>query len=202
MPSHRLGSTSPWVVRSMNSDIQPVNGLLLTSQLPQRPKGDVSVVGLHTASGEPVSLEEGLSRGWLKGKVEDGEVSLGQNLFVDTGRQALCYAFGEQGPTANFTVQKFGLGIGTVPPRVTDVALADPLSFYGGGELKPIELVAFPAPFIIHVQFTIAASEANGYLITEMGLFTDNGSLLARRTHIGINKSSDFAPTLAWRIRF
>jgi len=186
----------------MKSDTQPAHGLLLTSELPQRPKGDVAVVGLHDAAGKPVSLTEGLRRGWLKGDLHDGEVSLGQNLFVDTGRQALCYAFGEQGPTANFTVQRFGLGIGTTPPRVTDVSLADPLSFYLGGELKPIDLVSFPAPFIIHVQFTIAASEANGYLITEMGLFTENGTLLTRRTHIGINKSSDFAPTLAWRIRF
>lgn len=187
----------------MNSDIQPpTTPFRLAIQFPDRPHGDVAIVGLHDSSGQPISLDEGLRRGWIHGKIHNHEVSVGPNLFVDTGRQAMCYAFGEEGPTANFTIQKFGLGIGTTPPRVTDIALADPLSFYGGNELKPIDSVSFPAPFIIHVQFTIAAGEANGYLITEMGLFTDNGTLLARRTHIGINKSSDFAPTLAWRLRF
>jgi len=107
-------------------------------------------------------------------------------------------------PTTDYTVTHFSIGIGTTPPTVADVGLEDPLSFYGDPspvELKPIDGATWPSPFVTLVTFTLGATEANGNLITEMGLFTGNETLVARRVHIGINKTEDFAPTLGWRLR-
>lgn len=170
-----------------------------------RPKGGVFIVGARNEHGDKVELQKLVTDKIVTGKdlhVANGEIALGENLFVDTGRQAVCYAFGERPPTTNYTVQKFGLGVGTTPPAVTDTSLSEPLTFYAGLTLKPINNIAYPAPFIMQVQFTMGLSEANGYLITEMGLFTNNGTLIARRTHTGINKESDIELILAWRFRF
>lgn len=138
-------------------------------------------------------------RGW---GLERHEVVVGKNLFTDNGRQLMAFAFGERSPISNFTCRKFGLGTGITPPKVTDVSLESPISFYLGGQTKPINTVDFSTPFVAKVEFTIAASEANGFLITEMGLFSGNDTLIARRVHVGINKTSDFSPVLGWRIRF
>lgn len=179
-----------------------------------RPKGGVAIIGARDANGCPIELQKLLADGIVNRvgvtrygaryalRVANGEIDLGENLFVDTGRQAVCFAFGERSPTTNFTVQKFGLGVGTTPPAVTDTSLSEPLTFYAGLTLKPVDNIAYPAPFVMQVQFTMGLSEANGHLITEMGLFTSNGTLIARRTHTGINKKSDVELILAWRFRF
>ena len=55
----------------------------------------------------------------------------------------------------------------------------------------------------MRVGFNIAVGDANGYLLTEFGLFSGNDTLLARKVRsVGINTTSDFSPTLTWRIRF
>ena len=63
--------------------------------------------------------------------------------------------------------------------------------------------VDFLTPFVVRVSYQIAIGDANGYLITERGLLSGNGTLFARHvSSAGINKTSDFSPTLTWRIRF
>lgn len=169
--------------------------------LQSRPAGWVSVDSIKDAEGKGVSIEKAIKYGWLQAR-PGGEVEAsGPNLFTDSGRQLLAFAFGEKSPISNFTCKRFGLGTGTLPPKVTDVSLENPIAFYLGGQTKPINLISFTTPFVAKVEFTIATTEANGFLITEMGLFSGNDTLIARRVHVGINKSSDFSPTLSWRIR-
>jgi hypothetical protein len=172
-----------------------------------RPTGALSITRITGSDGKLVTVKDAIRYGWLQLDShlcpESYEDLGGPNLFVDTGRQLMAYLIGDKGPTSDYACKKFGVGTGTTPPRVTDVALASPLGFYGGGlvTLKPVDAVDFPAPFVVRVEFTLAAGEANGYLLTEMGLFSGNGILISRRVHAGINKTSDFAPTLGWRFR-
>lgn len=133
------------------------------------------------------------------------EVCVGKNLFVDQGRQLLAYAFGFRAPIYNYTCQKFGVGTGLTAAKVTDVALEAPvaLTSQGGATIAPVTSIDFLTSFVVRVGFTIAVGDANGYLLTEFGLFSGNGTLLARLVRsVGVNKTSDFAPTLTWRIRF
>ena len=178
-----------------------------------RPKGLVTVSGIRLADGSSISTQQAVDYGWIvpvPGRspagwgLERSEVSLGENLFVDQGRQLLAFCFGFRSPVADFTVQQFAVGTGLTVPQATDVALESPITLAStASTLGPIDGVDFLTPFVVRVSYTIALGDANGYLITERGLFSGNGSLFARHvSSAGIAKSADFSPTLTWRIRF
>ena len=177
------------------------------------PKGLVTVSGIRTADGRSISTQQAVDYGWIvpsAGKspagwgLERHEVSLGENLFVDQGRQLLAFCFGFRSPVSDFTAQKFSVGTGLTPPQVTDVAMESPITLASvSSTLGSIDGVDFLTPFVVRVSYTIALGDANGYLITERGLFSGNGSLFAHHvSSAGIDKTSDFSPTLTWRIRF
>ncbi len=176
-----------------------------------RPKGWVSIDKITDGFGKEISIEQAIKYGWIKTAYDARkpiatEVELGApNLFLDQGRQLLAYAFGFRAPIANYTCQQFGVGTGLTAAQVTDVALASPvaLASQGNNTTAPVTSIDFLTAFVVRVGFTIATTDANGYLLTEFGLFSGNGTLLTRFIRsVGINKTSDFAPTLTWRIRF
>lgn len=187
---------------------------MTTSELPvTRPKGLVTVSSIKLSDGKSISTQQAVDYGWIQpmsGKSPSGwglerhEVSLGENLFVDQGRQLLAFCFGFRSPIQDFTVQQFSVGTGLTAPQVTDVALEAPVTLTStSSTLAPIDSVDFLTPFVVRVSYTIALGDANGYLITERGLFSGNGVLFARHvSSAGIAKSADYSPTLTWRIRF
>ena len=173
-----------------------------------RAKGFVSIVNICDGEGKIISPQKAVDYGWVKPSrqgrgwgLDRSEIPLGENLFVDSGRQSLAYCFGFRAPITNFVVQQFSVGTGTTPPAVTDVTLVNPISL-PSGFYKPINGVDFPSPFVARVEFTLGASDANGYLITELGLFSGDTTMFCRKTITGLNKTSDFSPTIAWRVRF
>jgi hypothetical protein len=174
-----------------------------------KPKGLISVKEVHLADGTRISNQQAVDYGWIvpDSKPARGwglgreEISLGQNLFLDNGRQMLAYCFGFRSPIDNYVLTKFGVGTGFTAPKVTDVSLEAPIAFSVGVYTKDIAGIDYPTAFVMRVEFVLGATEANGYLITEMGLYTGDETLVCRRTNLGINKSSDFVPTLTWRIR-
>ena len=114
----------------------------------------------------------------------------------------MAYAFGFRAPLENYTCQNFGVGTGLTAARVTDVALEAPITLTTG-LTKPIDLVDYLSAFVVRVSFTLGLLDANGYAISEQGLFSGNNTLIARKIRaISINKTSDFSPTLTWRLRF
>lgn len=179
-----------------------------------RPKGLVTVSGVTTADGKDIPLQKAVDYGWIvpaPGRAPSGwdlpvrgEVSLGENLFVDQGRQLIAFCFGFRSPISDYTCQRYGIGTGSTTPAVTDVALESPILLESvNSATAPILGVDFLTPFVVRVSYQIAIGDANGYLITERGLFSGNGTLFARHVSAaGINKTSDFSPTLTWRIRF
>jgi hypothetical protein len=178
-----------------------------------RPEGLVTVSGVRLASGRVISTQQAVDYGWIipsEGVSPSGwglerhEVSLGKNLWLDQGRQLLAYCFGFRAPISDFTCQKFSVGTGTTTPQVTDVALEAPITLAStSSTMASIDGVDFLSPFVVRISYTIALGDANGNLITERGLMSGNGTLFARHvTTAGINKTSDFSPTLSHRIRF
>lgn len=177
----------------------------------KRPEGILTVSSVKLADGKSVSTQQAVDYGWItpvRGQfagwgLERHEVPLGENLFLDQGRQIVAFAFGFRSPISNYTVQKFGVGTGLTPAKVTDVALQAPVVLNTSTTTKAIDAVDFLSPFVVRVSFTLANDDANGYILSEMGLFSGGDALIARKVRaVSINKTSDFSPTLTWRIRF
>lgn len=174
------------------------------------PKGYISILEFRDPEGRIIPNQVAVDNGWVLApkKVPRGwgarrdEIGLGYNLFLDGGRQALVQAFGNTSPLGNYVATHFCIGTGTVAPNVSDVGLVNQIEFTTGVTTKLIGGVTFPFPFGVEFSLPLAAGEANGYLITEFGLLTDSGILLARKTDVGINKQSSFAPSILWRTRF
>jgi hypothetical protein len=165
-----------------------------------RPTGLVILSRIVDARGREVPLERAIVYGWVRPGAEAAK-----NIFVDQGRQCLAYAFAFRSPISNFVCQKYGVGTGRSPAKVTDVALQAPLALASasGQYTAPVDSIDFLSAFVVRVAFTIALGDANGSLITEMGLFTGNDTLIARRVRtVGINKTSDYSPTFTWNLRF
>lgn len=174
-------------------------------------KGLVTISKVTAADGKTVPLQKAVDYGWICPParqpsgwgLDRDELVVGNNLFVDQGRQCLAYAFGFRSNVEQYTCRRFGVGTGTTVPRVTDVALESPITLSNGQITAPIDGVDFLPVFVIRVAFTLGLSDANGYAITEMGLFSGNSTLLARKLRaVVINKTADFSPCLLWRIRF
>ena len=177
-----------------------------------RPKGFLSISKITLADGTEISTQQAIQYGWISpvpGRhagwdLARHEVPLGTNLWVDQGRQLAAFCMGFRSPIADYTIAKFGVGTGSRAPNVADVALESPIVLASTASVvAPINGIDFLSPFVMRVSYTVAAGDANGNLITERGLFSGNNTLLARHvTSAGINKTSDFSPTLTWRLRF
>jgi len=176
-----------------------------------RPQGLLTVSRIVDAAGKPIPPQKAIEYGWITPEpgpfpgwgLDRSEIPLGRNLFVDQGRQLLAYAFSFRAPIQNFVCQNFGVGTGTRPAKTTDVALQAPVALASSAYTGPIDSIDFLSAFVVRVAFTLGLADASGSLITEQGLFSGNNTLIARRVRtVGINKTSDFAPTLTWRLRF
>jgi len=177
-----------------------------------RPVGFVSISKITLADGQELSTQQAVDYGWIKAPagrqpagwgLERHEVPVGKNLFLDQGRQAMAFAFGGRSPTVNYAISLFAIGTGTTAAQVTDVALAAPILFPSSLYHKAVDSIDYMSPFVVRVAFTIGTTEANGTLISEMGLLTGGQALVTRKVRAtSINKTSDYAPTLTWRIRF
>ena len=176
-----------------------------------RPEEFVTISGVKRTDGRLITTQQAVDYGWIVPSgpqpagwgLERHEVPLGDNLFVDNGRQLLAYAFAFRAPLQNYTCQKFGVGTGTTAARVTDVALESPITLDNGLWTKAVDLIDFLSAFVVRVAFTLSITDANGYVISEMGLFSGNNTLITRKIRaVSINKTSDFSPTITWRLRF
>lgn len=176
-----------------------------------RPEGLLTVSGIKLADGKILSTQQAVDYGWIKpmlGSVrgwglDKHELPLSRNLWLDQGRQIVAYAVGFRSPISDYTIQKFGVGTGLTPAKVTDVALQAPVILNNGQTTKAIDAIDFISPFVLRVAFTLAVDDANGYLLSEMGLFSGGNAIMARKVRsVSINKTSDYSPTLTWRCRF
>lgn len=180
-------------------------------------------LGSVVSNGQNLTPLEAVKRGLVKVQstseapagwgVSRHEIPLGYNLMVDNGRQFLAYLFGGMTPASSFTCSRFSIGTGTLAPNVSNTDLQTPIAFYEPAPsaplitTKPVSQITFPAPMIALVELALAASEANGLLITEWGLnaSADSGvtsTLLCRKVEAGLEKNQTAGTNLLWRLRF
>ncbi len=174
------------------------------------PEGLVTISRVMTDDGKEISTQKAVDYGWINPgtsrqpagwDLERHEIVVGNNLFLDNGRQVLCYAMGGRAPIYNYVISQFGVGTGISAARVTDVALEAPITL-STGLLKPIDAVDYLSAFVMRISFTLGLADANGYIISEMGLFSGGGAIIARKVRaVSINKNSSFSPVCSWRIR-
>jgi len=176
-----------------------------------RPEGIITVSKITLADGREISTQQAVDYGWLcsPGRQPGGwglerhEVVIGNNLWLDQGRQIMAYCIGFRSPIVNYTIQSFGVGTGLTPATVTDVALEAPITLSNSQTTNSIDAIDFLSPFVLRVAFTLGINDANGYLISEMGLFSGGSALMARKVRaVSIAKTSDYSPVITWRCRF
>jgi hypothetical protein len=176
---------------------------------------EVTLVGGHLLTGIEAS-KAGIVRarfcslrGWPT--VGPGELPIGTNIHTDSGRQYMIYCWGGRSPMSDFCCSNFGIGTGIAPEQTTDVALEAPLTFYdsnGDGTAdsmyKPVNGIDYPEPFIARVSLTISSTEAQGagILISEMGLFAADNTLLNRSVLDVPFSMGNVVKTYLWRLRF
>ena len=172
-------------------------------------QGLVTITSAVDHNGDKISVQRLVDRGALPNVkapagwgVDREEVCIGFNAPMLNMRQYIAYLMGYRAPVSNYAIGNFGIGTGTQAPASTDVALQSPINFYNGTSIKPVASIDFPGPFLLRVNYSIGLGEANGFAITEMGLFSGDGTLMARKTCNAINKDSTWSPSLLWRLRF
>jgi len=167
------------------------------------------LTGVEAAKAGIVRAEPGQLSKWPE--IGPGELPIGTNIHTDSGRQYMIYCWGGRSPVSDFVCTNFGLGTGIAPEQVTDVALEAPLTFYdsdGDGTAdsmyKPVNGIDYPEPFIARVSLTISSTEAQGagILISEMGLFAADNTLLNRAVLDVPFHMENVAKTYLWRLRF
>jgi hypothetical protein len=151
--------------------------------------------------------------------VPAGYIPIGPNLVVDRARQILANLAGgrdlSDSDYRSWTVSQVSFGVYDEVPRFTDTTLspqADANAGLVGGEneieilpgvkRKDIASVDWPSPFVARWEIILTPDEAIGYLLKEMGLWTKNGNLFARKAFVGVNKTGDFGLSWLWTVRF
>lgn len=112
------------------------------------------------------------------------------NAYYDALRALLASA------DANKRITHIGFGVGSTPVASGDSHLSDPY-------IKPLERVEVVAGTgrTLRCHYRLAAHEAVGLWITEMGLYTADGTLIARTVRSPIEKTADLEIGDYWDIQ-
>jgi hypothetical protein len=113
------------------------------------------------------------------------------NLIVLTGIINVAKLLG--GETSGKSINKVGFGEGTIPTAPNDSSLVN-------GFFKNIDSVTYPSGNKVQFTFSLAAGEANGLKITELGLFNSDLVMFSRKTRPEILKTSAIILTGIWTI--
>lgn len=124
------------------------------------------------------------------GKVVD--VFENNNLVVNGGRSAVASMIGDG---TNLKITQIAFGTGSDNPNLNDSDLT-------GKFVKAISGKSYPEPGSVVFSFTLNENEANGMSIREMGLFTAENVLFARKNRDVINKTADLRFDGTWKIKF
>jgi hypothetical protein len=115
------------------------------------------------------------------------------NLWVNAGsaNSAYFYGGGSAGP-----VTQIGFGTNAAAPAVTDTALT-------GAYLTAVGAITYPSAGMVAFAFSLGSGVANGIAISEFGLLTAAGTLIARKNRTTpIYKSALVTLAGSWSIQF
>lgn len=146
-----------------------------------------------------------------------GYIPLDHNLVVNSGRQIIAYLIGgkdysDSTPINDWIITKVSWGLGAEVPRFTDTSIspqpsatsiggANELAYDGVNYKKAIAGVDWPSPFIVRFESILGADEGNGYLIRELGLWTANETLFARKVFPAVAKNDTVSLSFLHSVR-
>ncbi len=156
----------------------------------RKPKGEVEIIAKNVHTGETKVL------------------AADSNLVVDLARENMSRLIaGDSNAAGERYVTKMSWGTGghdplnpsnPIPPTSSDTGLSSEISPPG----KKTVTYDFPNATTVRFESELTESEANGQGLSEVGLWTDDNVLFARKTFGLITKSSDFAFLFKWKILF
>lgn len=116
-----------------------------------------------------------------------------RNLVVDAAKTSHAKLIGGDG--SGKTITKIAFGTSGAGPYPADTAVT-------GGLSKLLSGHDYPAAGQVRFSWTLAANEAVGTTIREFGLICSDGTLYARKTRSGIEKTDDMTLEGSWTILF
>lgn len=107
---------------------------------------------------------------------------------------------------STFKLTELRVGTGTTPPVRGDTALVTAVPSIDGGyvTINDVDklLTTLDPLFELRNTVTLQAGAANGYTLTEAGLFAADGTMFARQIHPAIPKTAALVIDYDWRIAF
>ena len=174
----------------------------------RKPRGMVGLV-LKDPKTSNVITDPRILRSVCPGNIDKcGEINLAHNLVVTLARENMSRLIaGDTNPAGERYVSKMSWGgaghdpgtpTNAVPPTAGDVALGSEISSVG----KKTAAYDFPDATTVRFVASLSEAEAVGEGLSEVGLWTTDGTLFARKTFGLITKSSSFVFEFRWRILF
>lgn len=114
-----------------------------------------------------------------------------KNQIVNLARTSLTKLIAGEG--SGFQLTKIGFGTSSTSATAADTSLT-------GAYVKALGSFSYLAFNVVQFNWTLENDEANGMTIREMGLFSNNNTLFARRTREAVNKTSDLRIEGSWKI--
>lgn len=132
------------------------------------------------------------------------ETIIDKNLVVNKAREVVASLLAGQGNSGGelyLTNMAFGRSghdtfnpVNPIDPTLGDTALNDEILS------KPFTSISLTNSTTIRMEAEIGAGEANGEGISEGGLFTSDGTMVARKTWGIISKTSSFTLSFVWNL--
>lgn len=147
--------------------------------------------GLEAVSDERIKI-----RGEFRMEVRDAMGNLIEkyeelNTIVVVGRGQLARLLG--GSVTGRSITKIGFGTNGTPSTISDTGLT-------AAYVKATGAVSYPDATSVLFAWTLGTSEANGKVIQEFGLLTQDDTLFSRKQRDPITKNSDISLTGTWKI--
>lgn len=101
---------------------------------------------------------------------------------------------------ADLKLESLRVGIGNVPPVKGDTGLGNSVHSIPLGDANKV--LQLEDPVELKVIATLSAGDANGQSLTEAGLFTAGGTMVARQIYPAVNKSAALVVDYEWRLSF
>lgn len=125
------------------------------------------------------------------------------NLIVDSGLSALSQLIGQTVATpTDLKFDRIRIGTDSTPPAATQTDIIAPLLNDSEQLISTVTENVSSTPGLTEFIATLGTAQGNGETLREVGLFTSNGTMIARQVYGDIVKSSTFAVEYTWRISF
>lgn len=111
-----------------------------------------------------------------------------------------CYAHLQQilagDDAANQYASHMQFGTGLAAPTVADTVLQVPIA-----PTKVISTIVYPSATSVRFDAYLLVAEGNGFPISEAGLMSPNGELIARAVFTPQNKTADYSFEFRWTLQ-